>query len=128
MSIDLEQWNAVVELCDAAERMLGAANDLWLAENPWEADDGASLLSEDEAEELHSMAFERLKRAVYYARKRCLRVVQSTEPRGADREPGRPTLTQPEVHHGMRILRATGSCGRCKAWTGGDFGECGCKS
>lgn len=80
--LDDDGRDALNELCDAAERMLGAGNDLWLAQNPDERSELGPPLSEEEAQEHHHEAFQRLSRAVYYARKRCLGVNQPTVARG----------------------------------------------
>lgn len=60
----------VEELCKAADRMRDAANDLWLADNPDEVPAlGKRPMSPEEAQDLHSEAFQGLRRAVYYARR-----------------------------------------------------------
>ena len=38
-----------------------------------------------------------------------------------------PELVQGHHDHDQ-VPRATGQCDRCRAWTGGDFGECRCRA
>ena len=57
------------ELLVSAERMLSATNELWLANNPDELNDETPM-DPDEATELHSECFYRLKKAIHTARRR----------------------------------------------------------
>lgn len=61
--------NALVK---AAYRMRQAANDLWLAHNPEEANSPGMALSVEDAQEAHSDAFKSLESAEYYMSKAML--------------------------------------------------------
>lgn len=58
----------IIALCDAAERMRDAANNLWWAHNPRAIIPGTPP-SIDAAQAAHSAAFAALARAEYYVRK-----------------------------------------------------------